>query len=182
MVDHDADADGAHANVDKTHADANAQKEHTDIEADHKRFIRRAIELARKAAEHGNHPYGAVLVYDGQAIAEAQNTVVTDGDAGAHPELKLARVAVRDLDAEKRGEATLYASTEPCSMCAGAIRAAGIGRVVFSVPGERANELAAGEVAVPTVAELLESDVDTVGSVLREAGELVHEECWGTVQ
>ena len=182
----DPDTEAEHPDAEADHTDIKGDHTDTDenVDAeDHERFTRRAIELARAAAEHGNEPYGALLVHDGRVIAESENTVVTDGDVGAHPELKLARSAIRNLDVERRRETTLYASTEPCSMCVGAIRAAELGRVVFSVPGDRANELAAGgEVVVPAVSTILTDGVETVGSVLRDAGELVHEECWGPIR
>jgi tRNA(Arg) A34 adenosine deaminase TadA len=151
-------------------------------DTDDERFLRRAIELARAAAEHGNEPFGSLLVHDGHVIAESENTILTDDDITAHPELKLARLAASDLDADAREATTMYTSTEPCAMCQGAIVMSGLGRVVYSVPGERAAELTPREGAVPTASMLADGAVDTVGPMLQDAGELLHEECWGDVE
>ncbi len=153
-----------------------------NADGDDERFTRRAIELARAAAQHGNDPFGSLLVHDGRVIAESENTVATDDDVTAHPELKLARWAASDLDAETRAETTMYTSTEPCAMCQGAIYMAGLGRVVYSVPAERAAELSPGDGVVPTASTLSDGAVESDGPILLDAGELVHEECWGDVE
>lgn len=68
---------------------------------DHEPYVRRALDLAREAAANGNPPFGSLLVYDGEVIAESENTTHTEEDITAHPELKLARWAVRELDDEE---------------------------------------------------------------------------------
>lgn len=100
--------------------------------------LSRAIELARQAREAGDHPFGSLLVdATGDVVLEARNTVVTSRDVTAHAELNLVREASRRLDVSTLATSTLYASTEPCAMCAGAIYWSGIGRVVFALAGER---------------------------------------------
>jgi tRNA(Arg) A34 adenosine deaminase TadA len=96
-------------------------------------FIRRAYEIARNAVSHGNEPFGALLVRDGKILAECENAVQTTRDVTKHAETGLiSDVTVRLNRASFRGS-TLYTSTEPCTMCCGAIRWAGIERVVFGV-------------------------------------------------
>ena len=96
--------------------------------------LRTAIALAQRAREHGNHPFGAVLAdADGRNVLEAENTVVTDRDATGHAETNLVRLATRRFAPLELAQSTLYASTEPCAMCAGASHWAGIGRVVFAL-------------------------------------------------
>jgi tRNA(Arg) A34 adenosine deaminase TadA len=100
--------------------------------------LRRALALASAAREHGNHPFGALLVGGGGAdvgeiFCEAENTVVTTGDVTGHAETNLIRIACARVGAAARSTATLYTSTEPCAMCAGAIHWAGIGRIVFAL-------------------------------------------------
>lgn len=150
--------------------------------ADDERFLRRAIELARAAAEHDDEPFGSLLVHDGRVIAESENTVFSDDDVTAHPELKLARWAASDLEADVRAETTMYTSTEPCAMCQGAILLTGLGRVVYSVSTERAAELSPGDDPSPSATTLEDSEVAVDGPLLEQAGELVHEECWGGVR
>ena len=87
-------------------------------EAD-ERHLRRAIELAGAARGAGDMPYGSLLVGPtGDVLAEDRNTVVTEQDITAHPELKLARWAGRQLDANAARQTTMYTSCQPCPMCA----------------------------------------------------------------
>jgi tRNA(Arg) A34 adenosine deaminase TadA len=100
------------------------------------RLLRRAIELATEALAAGNPPFGSLLVGpDGEVLAEERNTSVTDHDITAHPELKLARWAARELDGATASGTTMYTSCEPCAMCTGAIERSGLGRVVFAMSG-----------------------------------------------
>lgn len=97
-------------------------------------LLRRAVALAARAVELGDAPYGSLLAGpDGTVLAEAHNTVRRDGDITAHPELKLARWAARELDARTAARTTLYTSCEPCAMCGGGIVRSGLGRVVFAL-------------------------------------------------
>lgn len=100
----------------------------------HKPFIRRTFELARQSVNRGNHPFGALLVHRGRVILEAENRVMEGGDVTAHAELELVRLASTSLPAKTLENCTLYTSTEPCPMCAGAIFWSGIGHIVYSVP------------------------------------------------
>jgi len=101
------------------------------------RHLRRAIEVANAARNHGNHPFGALLVgADGKVLAEAENTVVTGRDPTGHAELNLVRIASAQFDREVLPRSTLFTSTEPCAMCAGAIFWSGIGKVVYALSEE----------------------------------------------
>src|SRR4051812_39068634 len=92
-------------------------------------YLRAAIAVAWRAREHGNHPFGAVLVDTGnQVVLEAENTVVTEQDCTGHAETNLVRLASRRFTPEQLATCTLYTSTEPCAMCAGAIHWSQIGR------------------------------------------------------
>ena len=105
---------------------------------DDERFLRAAVDLAAAARSHGNPPFGSLLVdRDGKVIAEDENTVLTDGDITAHPELKLARWAAAELDPESAAGTTMYTSCQPCGMCTGAIERSGLGRVVFALSNEQ---------------------------------------------
>ena len=94
--------------------------------------LRRAIALAREAREEGNAPFGAVLVgEDGRVLAEGRNTVNTERDVTGHAETNLMRKVWRLQDADTPAASTLYASGEPCAMCAGAMIQARIARLVY---------------------------------------------------
>jgi tRNA(Arg) A34 adenosine deaminase TadA len=100
-------------------------------------FLRRAVQLAADARSHGNHPFGAVIVTADGIEVEAENSVLTRNDPTGHAETNLVRKAGAILTPEQLANCTLYTSTEPCAMCAGAIYWAGINRVVFAL-GESA--------------------------------------------
>jgi tRNA(Arg) A34 adenosine deaminase TadA len=115
-------------------------------------YLRRAIALAAAAPAAGGRPFGSLLVGpDGAILAEAHNTVPGDADITAHPELKLARWAARELEPSAAAETTMYTSCEPCDMCGYAIDRSGLGRVVFALSSEQFQALsrAAGPKQVP---------------------------------
>jgi tRNA(adenine34) deaminase len=94
-------------------------------------YIRRAIELAEEAARAGDVPIGAVLV-DGELELEAKNEKEARPDATAHAEMLLLREAARRRGAWRLSAATIYVTKEPCVMCAGAMIAARLKRVVYA--------------------------------------------------
>jgi tRNA(Arg) A34 adenosine deaminase TadA len=106
------------------------------------RFLRRAIELAAAGRAAGDAPFGSLVVdAAGNVLAEEHNTVLSDNDISAHPELKLARWAARQLDGATAAAATLYTSCQPCGMCTGAIDRSGIGRVAFALSNDQLSAL-----------------------------------------
>ncbi|SDY34316.1 Cytidine and deoxycytidylate deaminase zinc-binding region [Amycolatopsis xylanica] len=109
------------------------------------KHLHRAIELAAAARVNGNPPFGSLLVGpQGDVLAEEQNTSITDSDITAHPELKLARWAARELDPETAAATVMYTSCQPCGMCTGAIERSGLGRVVFALSNEQLMDLKPG--------------------------------------
>ena len=97
-------------------------------------YLQTAIEVAKNAREHGNHPFGAILVDENdQVLLQAENTVVTGRDCTGHAETNLMRLASQHFPPEKLATCTLYTSTEPCAMCAGAIHWGNVRRVVFAL-------------------------------------------------
>ena len=148
--------------------------------------LRRAIELAAAARRHGNHPFGAVLVdASGEVVAEAENTVLTDPDVTAHAETNLIRIAWRRASPEVLGSATLYASTEPCVMCAGAMHWAGIPRLVFGLPAPALARIVSGTSEEPNLplraADVLDAggrQVEVIGPLLADEAAAVHGGFW----
>ena len=97
-------------------------------------LIRRAIQIAADARAHGNHPFGALLAdADGNILLESENTVNTGRDATGHAETNLMRLASGKYSEEELKDCTLYTSTEPCPMCAGAIFWGNVRHVVFAL-------------------------------------------------
>lgn len=108
-------------------------------------LLRRAIAIAANAVTSGDAPYGSLLAdADGTILVEAHNTVRRDNDISAHPELKLARWAARELTAEQAAQTTMYTSCQPCGMCTGGIVRSGLGRVVYALATEQLVELNPG--------------------------------------
>jgi tRNA(Arg) A34 adenosine deaminase TadA len=109
------------------------------------RLLRRAIALAAEARAAGDPPFGSLLAGPGGAVlAEERNTTITGADISAHPELKLAVWAARELDPGVAATTTMYTSCQPCGMCAGAIERSGLGRVVFALSNDQLTALKSG--------------------------------------
>lgn len=137
---------------------------------DHEPFLREAIRLSEQALTRGDEPYGALLVVDGQVVLRACNTTLTRHDITAHAELNLVREAWKTLPPETLQKATLYASAEPCPMCAGAIYWAGIPTVIFGCGVELNAEITAQDIAVPSRDVLLRGGrrIEVVGPLLED--------------
>jgi tRNA(Arg) A34 adenosine deaminase TadA len=113
--------------------------------------LRQAIALAGIARTRGDHPFGSLVVAaDGTLLVEAGNTVSVDGPTG-HAESNAVR-AVAGIDGAVLRRATLYTSTEPCAMCAGAIYWSGIGRVVYALGEDTLRAMTGDDPANPTLA------------------------------
>jgi len=155
----------------------------TDLE-----HLRTAIEIAQFARDHGNHPFGAILVDENnQVLLQAENTVVTESDCTGHAETNLMRLASQHFSPEKLSTCTLYTSTEPCAMCAGAIHWGNVSRVVFAL-----SEIELYEMIGPSPEHLLlpctevfarsQRPVEVIGPSLELNAEAraVHEGFWST--
>ena len=146
----------------------------------HEKFISRAYRLAREARANGDHPFGALLVVDGVVVLECLNTVNTSADATRHPELDILRLAAIKLGKDDLKRAAMYASTEPCAMCCGAIYWSGISRLVYGCPTEMLGEIAGGSFVVPS-RELFAKgrrEIEVIGPVLPEEGAEIHRGFW----
>ncbi len=103
-----------------------------------------ALAEARLAAEAGEVPIGAVVVYAGEIVARGQNRVLRDVDPTAHAEIVALRAAAVALGNYRLNGCTLYVTLEPCAMCAGAMIHARLDRLVFAAVDPKAG--AAGSV------------------------------------
>ena len=93
-------------------------------------YMRRALELAIAAEVDGDVPIGAILV-SGDLVLEAKNEKESRSDATAHAEMLLIAQASAQLGVWRLSDATLYVTKEPCVMCAGAVLAARLKRIVY---------------------------------------------------
>jgi tRNA(Arg) A34 adenosine deaminase TadA len=111
-------------------------------------YLERAVALAWDARNRGDHPFGALLVAPDGSLAEAMNSTVTESDPTGHAETNLVRAA-GGWEPAVLAESTLYTSTEPCAMCAGAIYWSGIGRMVFAFASDELAAMVDEEAGVP---------------------------------
>jgi tRNA(Arg) A34 adenosine deaminase TadA len=151
------------------------------------RYLRKAIVWSHAARRRGNRPFGCVIVSAaGEVLSEAGNSNTETSDCTAHAEVNALRaLAGRGLSREELASATLYASGEPCVMCAGAIFWSNIGRVVFGIDAERLRVFR-GERQDQRDAELSCRDVfrasphpiECIGPALIDEASAAHDGAW----
>ncbi|EGQ8410276.1 tRNA adenosine(34) deaminase TadA [Vibrio cholerae] len=141
--------------------------------AQDEQFMRRAIVLAAQAEAQGEVPVGAVLVRDGEIIAEGWNGSITNHDATAHAEIEVIRKAGKALSNYRLLDTTLYVTLEPCPMCAGALLHSRVKRIVYGAP-----DLKAG--AAGTVLDLFSSQAAYHYATVEKG--LLEEECRAQLQ
>jgi tRNA(adenine34) deaminase len=135
-------------------------------------YMRLALEQAGLAPALGEVPIGAVLVQDGQVLAQVHNFREVWQDPTAHAEIVAIREAASRLGTWRLTGATLYVTVEPCSMCAGAIIQSRISRLVFGARDPKAG--ACGSVFNLPEERRLNHKVEVSGGVLeRESQELI---------
>lgn len=105
-------------------------------------FMQQAMELAKQAMAAGEVPVGAVVVMDGHVVGRGRNSMIGLSDPTAHAEVMAIRDAGTGLGKWRLDDATLYVTLEPCPMCAGAIMAARISRVVYGAPDPKKGAVA----------------------------------------
>ena len=149
------------------------------------RWLRASFAAARAAVAGGDQPYGAVLVgASGRLLAEAGNSIASGADCTAHAELNLIR-GLGARPAAGLAGATLYASTEPCAMCAAAIHWSRIGRVVYALSEDDLYAIvgfAPDQLRLPCREVFAHSgrpvQVDDAGAALAAEARAVHENFW----
>lgn len=135
-------------------------------------WMRHALRLAERARAEGEVPVGAVLVVNGEMIGEGWNRPIACPDPTAHAEILALRAGARHLGNYRLSNATLYATLEPCVMCAGAMVHARLSRLVFGAHDLKAG--AAGSVFDILGSPLLNHRVIFEGGLLaEECGEVL---------
>ena len=109
----------------------------------HQYFLQTAMHVAKRSMEKGNLPFGCVLTGpENTILLEGENTVVTDANAIAHCEINLVQQLGNRFERDYLQQCTLYATTEPCAMCAAAIYWSGIGKLVYALDKTTFHQLA----------------------------------------
>jgi tRNA(Arg) A34 adenosine deaminase TadA len=156
-------------------------------EQDDTELLRRAIAIAEASVTRGGRPFGAVVCDgEGRVVSEAGSVAPIDPrDWTAHSEIQALRAASAVMDWAALGNATIYASGEPCPMCAAAIYWCNVRRLVFSVsePSMRAlrapYERAAGiAMRCDEIFARCDRKIEVVGPLLEEEGLPVHRQFW----
>jgi tRNA(Arg) A34 adenosine deaminase TadA len=150
-------------------------------------YLRRAIELAREARADGRHPFGSLVVNErGEVVVEGKNNAVRPtGDPTQHAETVTCSAAAQLLSEAELAKCTLYTSTEPCAMCAGAIYWVGIGRVVFALSERGLMRYTGSHEENPTLdlpcREVFargQKRILVVGPLIEDEAGVVHEDFW----
>jgi tRNA(adenine34) deaminase len=137
-------------------------------------LMREAIAEARAAADAGEVPIGAVAVIGGTIVARGQNRVLRDCDPTAHAEIVAMRAAAQAVSNYRLLDCELYVTLEPCSMCAGAMIHARLGRLVYGAADPKAG--AAGSVLQVLNHPSLNHQMALTGGVLaEECGEILRD-------
>jgi tRNA(Arg) A34 adenosine deaminase TadA len=143
--------------------------------AEDRRFIARTFELAHAATLKGDGGHGAILVKDGKILLEFASAGVSTGDVTKHGETGLISLASRRFGLAVFEGATLYTSEEPCIMCCGSIRSAGIRRMVYGVTALQAQRVSGRTLPVRPlqcreVYARLDYPIEIRGPLMEEAG------------
>jgi tRNA(adenine34) deaminase len=137
-------------------------------------MMRLALREAERAAEKGEVPVGAVMVRGEELLASAHNERETTKDPTAHAELLAIRRAAHEIGGWRLAGCTLYVTLEPCPMCAGALHAARVDRLVYAAPDPKAG--AAGSLYdLPTDPRLNHTYPYTAGVLQIEAATLLRD-------
>jgi len=135
-----------------------------------RKFMELAIEEARNGIAHGQTPFGACIVKGDSVIARGHNRVWETTDITAHAEMVAIRQACRKLGTIDLSGCDIYATTEPCPMCFGAIHWAGIGKVFYGTGIADAAKAGFNEIALSNadMARMGRSNVKSAGGLLRD--------------
>ena len=149
-------------------------------------YLRLTLDIARKARAAGNHPFGASLVGpDGAVLMEAGNAHGDAGDRTGHAERVLMTRASLAYTAEFLAGCAMYASAEPCAMCAGSAYWAGVGKVVYGLSERDLGALIGPhpenltmDLPCRTVLGAGQRPIEVVGPLLEDESRAVHDGFW----
>lgn len=156
-------------------------------ELDHEKYLRLCFDVAARAHRNGNHPFGAILVGpDGDVLMEQENAYNPTKDMTGHAERVMMTRASQEYSPAFMRTTTMYASAEPCAMCAGASYWAGVGRVVYGMSERQLKEITGDHPENPTldlpcrvVFDAGQRKVDIIGPLLVEESARLHDGVWG---
>lgn len=150
---------------------------------DHEKYMRMAIEKARKGVKSGQTPFGACIVKKGKVIACEHNVVWKTTDITAHAEVHTIRKACKNIDDIDLSGSVLYSTCEPCPMCFSAIHWAKIDLVVYGARIKDAQKAGFNELTISNqrMKSLGQSPVKIIKDFMREENIEVFEE-WKSLE
>lgn len=146
----------------------------------HLNYLNLAYKLATQSFCHGNHPFGALIVYNDKILASSENLVITHNDVTLHAELNVIQEIQKKYSQKILEESVLYSSTEPCMMCFGAIYWANISHVVFGCSNKTLSQIVGGslQVSIKELALYGQKKIKMTGPVNEKKFSQVHKDFW----
>ncbi|MES2694250.1 MAG: nucleoside deaminase [Verrucomicrobiota bacterium] len=143
--------------------------------AEDRKFIARTYELARASTAKGDGGHGALLVKDGKVLLEFASMGTTSGDVTKHAEIGVISLGSRQLGREALAGTILYTSEEPCIMCCGAVRSAGIRTFIYGATAFQAQRLRGGPLSTKPLQcretfARLDYSIKIIGPLMEEEG------------
>lgn len=111
-------------------------------------FLTQAVSLAKDNIEQGGRPFGAIIVKQGEVIAQGVNRILATGDPTSHAELNALRQACRKLKSVSLTGCSVYASGQPCPMCFAALRMVGVEKIVYAYSNDDAEPFGLSTAAI----------------------------------
>ncbi|WP_353144557.1 nucleoside deaminase [Acinetobacter pragensis] len=111
-------------------------------------FLTQAVSLAKDNIEQGGRPFGAIIVKQGEVIAQGVNRILATGDPTSHAELNALRQACQKLKSVSLTGCSVYASGQPCPMCLAALRMAGVEKIVYAYSNDDAEPFGLSTAAI----------------------------------
>ena len=134
----------------------------------HREYMQLALDLAKRAATHGEVPVGAIVVLDDQVIGEGYNQPIASSDPSAHAEIIAMRAAAKKLANYRLLNSSLYVTLEPCLMCAGAMLHARIKALIYGADDPKVGA-SKNIFNLEAVDARINHRVECIGGVLAEA-------------
>jgi tRNA(adenine34) deaminase len=136
------------------------------------KFMKLALELAKKAELKNEVPVGALIVRNGQIIGQGMNTSISDHDPTSHAEINAIREAAKAIKNYRLKDCTIYVTLEPCAMCVGAIQHARIEKIIYGAPDPKTG--ACGSMIDLISVKEINHHAEAIGGILeKECGQIL---------
>ena len=136
------------------------------------KFMKLALELAKKAELKNEVPVGALVVRDGKIIGRGMNTSISDYDPTSHAEINAIREAAKAIKNYRLKDCTIYVTLEPCAMCVGAIQHARIEKIIYGAPDPKTG--ACGSMIDLISVKEINHHAEALGGILeKECGQIL---------